>query len=80
MNHTNCIIERRKAVTHYTLNMYTGEKKNRVETVEIEPCGTPLFADWERKSGICNSCRSSWAAEGNMPTARGRDQIRRAKQ
>ena len=78
--HRDCIVERRKTVQHNTIHMYTGVITKRGETVEIEPCGTPLFGSEEKKRGVCTACLQGWDVEENSPTARGRDQIRRAKQ
>jgi hypothetical protein len=76
----DCIVERRKTVQHNTIHMYSGAITKRGETVEIEACGTPLFTEGERILGVCRSCITGWEADGNIPTPRGRDQIRRAKQ
>lgn len=73
-----CQVETRKVIEHYTINMYTGEKIHRLTSIDIEPCGTPLFGDAERKRGVCQSCLDGWTAEGNEPTNRGIKQIQAA--
>ena len=66
-----CVIQREKVKTFYTLNVVTGEKVfNRTESV-TESCGTPLFGELESKKGICKSCASGWSTEGNKITATG---------
>jgi len=37
---------------------------DRVEIV-TEACGTPLFSDEEKRSGVCNSCRKGWEVKDN---------------
>lgn len=70
----NCPIERLKRVESYSLNTATGERGAAAVEWRTEPCGAPLFGD-DAKAGICRSCASGWAVEGNGPTETGRAQI-----
>jgi hypothetical protein len=72
----NCKIERRKVVTHYTWNMASGKKTVRATTVEIGPCGIPLFSDAQHKSGICSSCSEGWSTKDNQITPHGYKQLK----
>jgi hypothetical protein len=78
--HSICIVECRKTMEHNTIEMYTGAVVKRGETVELEPCGESLYTVRERESGVCNFCYSGQESAEYQPSARGRDQIRRAKQ
>ncbi len=72
-----CRIERRRVVRHYAMNPYTGELTGQGgESVEVEPCGAPLFDDEHRARGVCRSCASGWECAENVPTDRGRAQLR----
>ena len=72
---SDCPVERRKVVTHATLNLRTGEhRETGRKTIEIEACRVPLFGD-QRKRGACRGCLKGWEVEGNRPTEKGREQI-----
>jgi hypothetical protein len=62
-------------ITHGSFNLTTGEHKKGATEVVVRECGTPIFGDSGRASGICASCRKGWETEGNAPTERGREQI-----
>lgn len=63
----NCAKLRRKLVTHYTLSLGTGERKDRGSEWVTEACGTPLFSAAEREAGVCRSCASGWRHPNNYP-------------
>jgi hypothetical protein len=75
----DCKVECRKVVTRATLNRKSGERMERGQTVEIEPCDAPLLSDREKKSGICDSCAAGWSVADNQITPRGREQLKQAK-
>jgi len=62
-----CTIMRTFVRGHYTLKLNSDEMPVRsgADTVHTEPCNIPLFADPERITGICASCRKGWEVEGN---------------
>lgn len=60
-----CTIKRTMTVSHGTINMATGEHTTERTEVVTKACETPLFADKERSSGVCRSCRVGWDVEGN---------------
>jgi hypothetical protein len=74
-----CEVERQKVVTHGTLDLATGQHTIRSTETVIEQCGTPLFSEQERQSGVCHSCREGWSVEGNQPTERGLQTIQGAR-
>ena len=60
-----CTIQRIKRVGHGTLSPATGGNTISHYTTEHEPCNVPLFADRERRTGVCDSCHRGWEVEGN---------------
>jgi hypothetical protein len=79
--HSSCHVERTCKVTHYTMNMVTGEQSEPLsEEMRTKPCGTPLFGDDERDCGVCRSCAGGWTAPNNYATERGKAQIASAKE
>ena len=65
MNKLLCKIQRTKTVTRGTMNIVTGKFAWKAPEIITEPCGTSLFYDDERATGICRSCKHGWEAEGN---------------
>ena len=66
---SDCTKPRRWLVRHSTLSLGTGElgpSDKPSEWVE-GPCGTPLFGDEERASGLCRACASGWTDPENYP-------------
>jgi hypothetical protein len=63
--HSFCSQMRRKLVRSGTLNLATGKTDLPNEEWRDEPCGTPLFTDGERQSGICKSCAGGWTHPEN---------------
>jgi hypothetical protein len=73
---SSCHVERTRKVTHYTLNMMTGEQSPPLsEEMRTGPCNTPLFRDDERRCGVCASCAKGWAHPENYATERGKAHI-----
>jgi len=61
----SCRVERRVTTTAGRLDLATGETVfDGPETTEVRECGTPLFSDERRASGICRSCAEGWEAPG----------------
>jgi hypothetical protein len=78
--HSSCHVERTCKVTHYTMNMITGERSGPLsEETVTKPCGTPLFGDDERDRGVCRSCADGWTDPNNYATERGKAQIEAVK-
>lgn len=65
--HSSCQQMRRKLVRLGTLNLATGETSTPDEEWRDEACGTPLFTEEERQSGICKSCAGGWTHPNNFP-------------
>lgn len=63
--HHSCTILRTSEVTHGTLSMNGGGYKKGKTEIVTEPCGTPLFDDVRKASGVCRSCANGWEVEGN---------------
>ena len=63
--HDICTVLRVKLVTHRTQNLVTGEVRDLGQETVTEACGTPLFSDRDRASGVCGSCRGGFEAESN---------------
>lgn len=66
-HHNECTIRRKMMITQYTWNLATDEKKIKNQEWQIRPCGTPLFSDQERTTGICKSCAGGWTHPNNFP-------------
>lgn len=65
--HTSCTQMRRMLVTHSTVSMNTGERRELGEEWVTRACGVPLFADAEKERGTCRSCFSGWVHANNYP-------------
>ena len=77
---SGCEIERRCVVHHASLNIVTGAFADSDKTtVEIKPCGAPLFSERERKLGVCRSCLNGWTHPHNKATETGERQLEEAK-
>lgn len=64
-----CTQLRRFQVTHYTLSLTTGERKEGLTEWITGPCNVPLFGDVDRAAGKCRSCASGWTHEHNYAVA-----------
>ena len=64
--HSSCTCLRCKVIKHGTMQWGSNAPaKYSHSEVVTEPCGTPLFADDERKTGICRACRDGWEHKEN---------------
>lgn len=63
--HETCTRLRTKQITRGTFNPTTGAIATTSVETRTQPCGTPLFADAERNTGICSGCHDGWAVPGN---------------
>lgn len=64
---SDCTQMRRMVIRRGTMDLATGTSTLDEGTVETRACGTPLFSDQERKTGICRSCASGWTHPNNYP-------------
>jgi hypothetical protein len=62
-----CTKTRRVKQTTLTLNAGSGETSETGSAWVTGPCGTPLFSEAEKQSGICRSCASGWTHPENYP-------------
>lgn len=74
----SCMVERSLKRQRGALDVATGKLKYVEAEIVIELCGTPLFMEVERETGVCRTCASGWTHPDNSPTSLGRDTIRAA--
>lgn len=68
MSH-NCSVARTWLVTHGTLDLATGQTTEGEKEWRTGPCGSPLFGDTERKTGVCRACARGWEHPNNYSAA-----------
>jgi hypothetical protein len=64
---STCTTLRTRLVRNGTFNIVTGKISEGEATWVTEPCGTPLFDDAQRATGICRSCAEGWTHPENFP-------------
>lgn len=69
MEHQDCRVQRMKLITSYKVILGTGEEvpNSRSQEWKSEPCGTPLFSDATKATGVCRSCAKGWKVDSNYP-------------
>lgn len=62
-----CTIVRTFVRQHFTMKFNSDDPPTPAgpDTIHTEPCNIPLFAEPERTTGVCASCRKGWEVEAN---------------